>query len=171
MAHGARRWFRFLFFDGCLLFPGLLVAQNLSVIGGTSLQKQLTACIAHVSAKDLDKLPGLDHTMTVVILEHEKFMEVKDAFGAYRTIFAFSIPGANRMYLSSNVFLDVDTAAYCISHELGHLVTRSPYEDNAELAAERIRKRARQVCTMGIEPAPSRASSSQLRSARVTGAE
>jgi len=28
----------------------------------------------------------------------------------------------------------------CIPHELGHFVTRSPYEDNAELAAERIKK-------------------------------
>ncbi len=44
---------------GCLLSPGLLAAQNLTVIGGTSFQKQLTACIEQVAAEDLDKIAGL----------------------------------------------------------------------------------------------------------------
>jgi len=33
-------------------------------------------------------------------------------------------------------------------HELGHFVTRNVYEGNAEIAAERLRKRAREVCLM-----------------------
>lgn len=50
---------------GCLLSPGLLAAQNLTVIGGTSYQKQLTACIEQFSADDLGKLSGSDHSMTI----------------------------------------------------------------------------------------------------------
>lgn len=129
----------------CVLAPGLLTAQNLTVIGGTNLQKQLTVCIEHVSAEDLDRLPGLDHSMTIVILEHETFMTVKDSFRAHRTKLAFSNLRARRMYLPSDVFRDLDTTLRCIPHELGHFVTQSAYEDHAENAAEGIRKRARQV--------------------------
>ena len=78
---------------GCLLSPGLLAAQNLTVIGGTSVQKQLTACIEQISAEDLDKLPDLDHSMTIIILEHERFLQVKDSFRAYRTKLGFLQPG------------------------------------------------------------------------------
>jgi hypothetical protein len=148
---------------GCLLSPGLLPAQNLTVIGGTSYQKQLTACIEQFSADDLDRLPGSDHSMTIVILEHERFMQVKDSFGAYRTKLAFSNLGAKRMYLSSDVFRDLDTVLRCIPHELGHFVTRNVYEGNAEIAAERIRKRAQEVCIMPAAPALPRVLSSHLK--------
>jgi hypothetical protein len=85
----------------CLASPGLLLAQNLTVIGGTSLQQQLTACIEQVSAEDLDRLPDIDHSMTVVILEREKFLQVKGSFRAYRTKLAFSNLATRRIYLSS----------------------------------------------------------------------
>jgi hypothetical protein len=151
---------------GCLLSPGFLAAQNLTVIGGTSFQKQLTACIEQFSADDLDRLPGSDHSMTIVILEHKKFMQVKDSFGAYRTKLAFSNLATRRMYLSSDVFRDMDTTLRCIPHELGHSVTRSIYEGNAEIAAGRIRTRARQVCTMQNVPDPPRILSHQTNSLR-----
>jgi hypothetical protein len=151
---------------GCLLSPGLLAAQNLTVIGGTSYQKQLTACIEEFSADDLDKLPGSDHSMTIVILEHERFMQVKDSFRAYRTKLAFSNLATRRMYLSSDVFMDMDTALRCIPHELGHFVTQSAYEDHAEIAAGTIRTKARQVCTMQNVPDPPRTLSSQANSLR-----
>jgi hypothetical protein len=133
------------------LLSGLLGAQNLTVIGGTSLQQHLAACIQHLAAEDLSKLPGSDHWMTIVILEHEKFLTMRDSFHAQRTNLAFSNLPSRRMYLSTHVFRDVDNAMRCIPHELGHFVTHSPYEGNAELAAERIRKRAREVCTLPIE--------------------
>lgn len=130
------------------------MAQSLTVIGGTPIQQQLSACIEHVTAGDLDRLPGEDHAMTIVILEHEKFLRVKSSFYADRTRLAFSNLAIRRMYLSSDVFQDMDNVLRCIPHELGHFVTHSPYEGNAELAAERIRKRAREVCTLPIEPVP-----------------
>ena len=148
---------------GCLLSPGLLPAQNLTVIGGTSYQKQLTACIEQSSADDLDRLPGSDHSMTIVILEHERFMQIKDSFGAYRTKLAFSNLGARRMYLSSDVFRDLDSILRCIPHELGHFVTRNVYDGNAEIAAGRIRKRAQEVCITPAAPAPPRVLSSHLK--------
>jgi hypothetical protein len=129
---------------------GLLRAQNLTVIGGTHLQQQFAACIEHITAADLDKLPGSDHWMTIVILEHEKFLTMRDSFHAQQTTLAFSNLPSRRMYLSSHVFRDVDNAMRCIPHELGHFLTRSPYEGNTELVAERIRKRAREVCTLPI---------------------
>ena len=129
----------------------LLTAQDLSVIGGTPIQRQLSACIEHVVARDLDRLPGNDHTMTIVILEHTKFLQVKSSFGADRTRLAFSNFAIRRMYLSSKVFQDLDSVFRCIPHELGHFVTHSTYEGNAEFAAEAIRKRAREACTVPFE--------------------
>jgi hypothetical protein len=144
------RWGRAVSLSLCCgwwLSSGSFTAQNLTVVGGTRLQQQLTACIEHIVAHDLDKLPGTDHSMTIVILKHDKFLQVKDSFGAHRTKLAFSNLTTRRMYLSSRIFRDVDTALRCIPHELGHFVTRSEYEGHAEFAAEKIRKRAREVCT------------------------
>jgi len=149
----------------------MLSAQNLTVIGGTSPQRQLTACIEHISAEAWDKLPGLNHSMTVVILEREKFLQVKDSFGALRTKLAFSNLGASRTYLSSDVFRDLDTVLRCIPHELGHFVTRSVYEGNAEIAARWIRTRARRVCIFPTEPVPRHAQSSQLKHSQAPGTE
>jgi len=128
-----------------------VTAQSLTLIGGTPIQQQLSACIEQVAAGDLDRLPGKDHTMTIVILDHEKFLRVKSSFDAYRTRLAFSNLAIRRMYLSSKVFEDLDSVLRCIPHELGHFVTHSLYEDDAELAAERIRIRAREVCTLPVE--------------------
>jgi hypothetical protein len=139
------------------LFACPLGPQSLTVIGGTPIQQQLSACIEHVAAGDLDRLPGEDHTMTIVILDHEKFLRVKSSFHADRTRLAFSNLAMRRMYLSSDVFRDMHNVLRCIPHELGHFVTHSPYEGNAELAAERIRERARELRTRPIEPAPPRA--------------
>jgi hypothetical protein len=135
------------------------------VIGGTSLQKKLTACIEQVSAKDLGRLPGFDHSMTVVIIEHQRFLQVRNSFGVHWTKLAFSNLGIRRIYLSSDVFRDLDTVWRCIPHELGHFVMRTVYEGQAEIAAERIRKRAREVCTMrsAAAPAQSRVLSSRLK--------
>ena len=109
--------------------------------------------------------------MTIVILEHERFLEVKGSFRAYRTKLAFSNLATRRMYLSSDVFSDLDTALRCIPHELGHFVTQSAYEDHAEIAAGVIRKKAREVCTMLAVPAPPRALSSQVKSFPPAGTE
>jgi hypothetical protein len=158
-------------FAFCLFSSGLLLAQNLIVIGGTSLQKRLTACIEQVSAEDLDKVSDLDHSMTVVILEHDRFLQVKGSFRAYRTKLAFSNLATRRIYLSSDVFANLDTAMRCIPHEIGHFVTRSAYEDQAEIAAGIIRKRAREVCSMPAAPAPPRALSSEVKSLPPDGTE
>lgn len=171
MEYSAGRSLRCLAFCCCLFSPGLLLAQPLTVIGGSGLQKQLVACIEHVAAKDLDRLPGADHSMTIVILEHERFLQVKGSFGAQRTKLAFSHLSTRRMYLSSHVFRDLDTALRCIPHELGHFVTRSVYEGNAEIAAGRIRTRAREVCIFPTEPVPRHALSSQLKNSQAPGTE
>jgi hypothetical protein len=147
------RWKQFVSMALCCAgrLSRLLRAQNLTVIGGSPLQRQFAACIEHITADNLDKLPGSDHWMTIVILEHEKFLQMRDSFHAQRTKLAFSHIPSRRMYLSSHVFRDIDNAMRCIPHELGHFLTSSPYEGNAELVAERIRKHAREVCTMPID--------------------
>ena len=138
---------------GCMFSPDLLLAQNLTITGGNSAQRQLTSCIEQISAEDLNRLPGSDHSITIVILEREKFLQAKDSFGAYRTKLALSNLAIRRMYLSSDVFRDMDNALRCIPHELGHFVTRNIYENPAEIAAERIRKRAQEICVMPTAPA------------------
>lgn len=87
------------------LLSGFLRAQNLTVIGGTPLQQELSACIEHIVARDLrlGRLPGSDHCMTIVILEHQKFLQVRNSLHAKRTKLAFSHPPSRRMYLSSHV--------------------------------------------------------------------
>jgi hypothetical protein len=160
-----------IFLAGCMFSPGLLTAQDLIVIGGTSAQRQLTSCIEQLAVEDLNRLPGSDHSMTIVILERRRFMEVKNSFGAYRTKLAFSNLAARRMYLSSDVFRDMDNVVRCIPHELGHFETRSNWENHAEIAAAAIRKKALQVCTMPTEPEPSRALSSEVKSPRPSGTE
>jgi hypothetical protein len=51
-----------------------------------------------------------------------------------------------RIYLSSHVLGDGDTALRVIGHELGHFVIRDGIEGHAEFAAQEIRWRARQRC-------------------------
>lgn len=143
-----------LLLGSCLFSPSLLLAQDLTVIGGTSVQRRLTACIEHISTEDLGRLPGSDHSITVVILERERFLQAKNSFGAQRTKLAFSNLAIRRVYLSSDVFRDIDTTLWCLPHELGHFVTRSIYENPAEIAAERIRKRAQEICIVPTAPAP-----------------
>ena len=76
--------------SGCLLFPGLLVAQDLIVIGGTSLQKQLDrlhrACSGLKTWTDSQFRPLDDH-------RHSGAREVSasegESFRAHRTKLAF----------------------------------------------------------------------------------
>jgi hypothetical protein len=153
-----------IFLAGCIFLTGLLPAQNLTVIGGTSAEREVASCIEQTSAEDLNRLPGSDHSITIVILERERFLEVKNRFGAYRTKLAFSNLAARRMYLSSDVFSDMDNVLRCIPHELGHFETRSVLENHAEIAAAAIRRRALEVCTMSTEIAPPRALSARVKS-------
>ena len=92
-------------------------------------------------------LPNSDQAMTVVILEHQKFLQTRSAFQAERTKLAFSNLAIRRIYLSSHVFTDFATTLRCVPHELGHFAIRDAFEDHAELAAQRIRKRVQQTCS------------------------
>lgn len=155
-----------IFLAGCIFSAGLLPAQNLIVIGGTAAERQLARCIEQIAVEDLNRLPGPDHSMTIVILEREKFLQVRNSFGAYRTKLAFSNLAAWRMYLSSDVFRDMDEALRCIPHELGHFETRSKWENHAEIAAGTIRKRALELCAMPEVAAPPQSMSAQAKSLR-----
>jgi hypothetical protein len=129
-----------------LLVPRGALAGEVVVIGGTEGQKRFVSCVAEMSGDELRTLPNSDQPMTFVILEHQKFLQTRIAFHADRTKLAFSNLAIRRVYLSSRVFTDFDTALWCVPHELGHFATQSIFEDHAELAAERIRWRTRQSC-------------------------
>jgi hypothetical protein len=49
------------------------------------------------------------------------------------------------------MFRDFETLLRCITHELGHFATQSVYEGNAEIAADRFRKIARQRCLSDVQ--------------------
>jgi hypothetical protein len=127
------------------------LARDVVVIGGTERQKWFVSCVAGVSANELRALPNSDQPMTFVILEHQKFLQTRDAFHANKTKLALSNLAIRRIYLSSRVFTDFDTALRCIPHELGHFVSQSTFEGPAELAAERIRWRTRQTCGPAVQ--------------------
>ena len=129
-----------------LLVPTAVQAGDVFVIGGTEEQKRMVTCIAEASVNELRARANSDQPTTFVILEHQKFLQTRGAFHAYRTKLAFSNLAIGRIYLSSRVFRDSATAFWCIPHELGHFVCQSGFEGPAELAAERIRWRTRQKC-------------------------
>jgi hypothetical protein len=132
------------------LFPSALWAAETVIIGGTHQQESFLTCVVEVSANDLRDTPHSTEPMTIVILEHRKFLGMARTFGSH-TRFSFSSLAARRIYLSSRVVVDFETQIRFITHELGHFATQSTYEDNAERAAARIRQRARQTC-----PTPAR---------------
>jgi hypothetical protein len=137
-------------FVSCFL-PSDLWAGDPVIIGATQQQERFLTCVLNISDDDLRSTPNSHDRLTVVILEHQKFLEVRESFHAHQTNLAFSSLLARRIYLSARVFRDFETLLRCITHEVGHFVTQSLYEGNAELAADRIRQRTRQICESTVQ--------------------
>jgi hypothetical protein len=139
----------------CVVVSGFLPsatwAEESVIIGATQQQERFLTCVLHISDNDLRHTPNSDERLTVVILEHQKFLEMREAFHAHKTKLAFSSLQARRIYLSSRMFGDFETLLRCITHELGHFATQSVYEGNAELAADRMRQRTRQICGSAVQ--------------------
>ena len=68
----------------CFL-PSALWAGDPVIIGATLLQERFLTCVTQLSADDLRDTPNSDERLTVVILEHQKFLEMRDAFHAHKT--------------------------------------------------------------------------------------
>jgi hypothetical protein len=134
----------------CFL-PSAVWAGDPAIIGATQQQERFLTCVLHISDHDLRGTPNSNDRLTVVILEHQKFLEIRGAFHAHKTKLAFSSLLARRIYLSTRVVRDFETLLRCITHELGHFATQSVYEGNAELAADRLRKTARQRCPSEVQ--------------------
>jgi hypothetical protein len=129
-------------------WPSGLWAEDAVIIGATQQQERFLACLAPISADDLRDTPNSNERLTVVILEHQKFLEMREAFHAHKL--AFSSLRARRIYLSARMFGDFETLLRCITHELGHFATQSVYEDHSDRAAGWIRQRARQTCGFAL---------------------
>jgi len=122
------------------------LSRDFVIIGGSDQQQRLVSCIAQASTWLFRGRSDLQQSITFVILEHDKFLQSRAAFHAHRTKLAFSNLAIRRIYLSSHVLADRDTALWGVGHELGHFMIRDGTEGHAEFAAERIRWRARQTC-------------------------
>jgi len=131
--------------------PGALQAGDPIIIGATLPQARFLACVAQLAADEVRDTPNSNERLTVVILEHQKFLEIREAFHAHKTKLAFSSLLARRIYLSSRIFGDFETLLRCITHDLGHFANQSVYEYHAERAADRIRLRARQTCQSAVQ--------------------
>ena len=81
-----------------VLLPNAAQAGEAVIIGATPLQERFLTCVAQISAGDLRLIPNSDERLTVVILEHHKFLEMRDAFHAHKTKLAFSSLQARRVY-------------------------------------------------------------------------
>jgi len=132
------------------LCPSALWAGDPIIIGAPQ-QEQFLTCVVRLSTEDLRDTPNSEDRLAVVILEHHKFIEMREAFHAHKTRLAFSSLQARRIYLSSRMLGDFETLLRCITHELGHFATQSVYEDHAELAAARLRWKARQTCGVEVQ--------------------
>jgi hypothetical protein len=133
------------------ILSGSARAGDAWIIGANQPQKRLLECVAQIAANELLDTPNSSERLTVIILEHKKFLEMRENFHAHKTQLAFSSMRARRIYLSSRVLGNSDTLLRCITHELGHFETQSVYEDNAEFAANRMRQRARQICGSEVQ--------------------
>src|SRR5215831_1648305 len=129
-----------------LFLPTSGSATDFVIIGGSESQKRLVSCIAEASIQLSRDIADLQQPMTFVILEHDRFLKSRAAFHAYRTKLAFSNLAIRRIYLSTRVLANRDTALWGVGHELGHFIIRDGSEGHAEFSAERIRWRARQTC-------------------------
>ena len=132
-------------------WPTGLWAEDAVIIGAKQQQERFLTCVLHISDNDLRGTPNSNERLTVVILEQPKFLEMREAFHAHQTKLAFSSLQARRIYLSARMFRDFETLLRCITHELGHFATQSLYEGNAEFAADRFRKIARQRCLSDVQ--------------------
>jgi hypothetical protein len=140
-------WTRMLTFStGFLMLTTLGSAKEFDIIGGSEQQKRLVSCVAEAAMPLFRDLPNRPKTMTFVILEHNNFMRSRADFHAYRTELAYSNLAMRRIYLSSRVLANRDTALWVVGHELGHFMIPDRIEDHAEFAAELVRWRARQTC-------------------------
>src|SRR5262249_8394493 len=132
---------------GFLMFlPILGSATDFVIIGGSEPQKRLVSCIAEASTWLFCDAPNLQQALTFFILEHDKFLQNRAAFHPSRTKLAYSNLAIRRIYLSTRVLVDRDTALWGVGHELGHFMIQDGTEGHAEFAAERVRWRARQTC-------------------------
>ena len=59
------------------LLPNAAQAGEAVIVGATPLQVRFLTCVAQLSAGDLRDTPNSDETLTVVILEHHKFLEMR----------------------------------------------------------------------------------------------
>lgn len=132
-------------------WPSGLWAEDAIIIGATQPQERFLTCVLRISDDDLRGNPNSKDRLTVVIFEHQKFLEMREAFHAHKTRLAFSSLQARRIYLSFRILGDFETLLRCITHELGHFATQSVYEDQAEFAANRMRQRARQICGSEVQ--------------------
>src|SRR5439155_1734267 len=65
----------------CLCFlPSALWAGDSVIIGATPHQERFLTCVTQISADDLRDTPHSDERLTVVVLEHQKFLGMREAF-------------------------------------------------------------------------------------------
>jgi hypothetical protein len=95
-------------------------AEDPIIIGATPQQERFLTRVLHISDDDLRGTPNSNDRLTVVILEHQKFLEIRGAFHAHNTNLAFSSLLARRIYLSARMFRDFESLLRCIIHKLGH---------------------------------------------------
>jgi hypothetical protein len=97
----------------CFL-PSALWAGDPVIIGATQQQERFLTCVLHISDDDLRGTPNSNDWLTVVILEHQQFLEIREFFHAHKTKLAFSSLRTRRIYLSARVFRDFETLLRCI---------------------------------------------------------
>jgi hypothetical protein len=108
-------------YDGVSNVPDLGIGNRLRHRRWLEPQKRLVSCIAEASTGLFPAISDSQEPMTFVILEHRKFLATRAAFHSYRTRLAFSNLAIRRIYLSSRVLADRNTALWVIDMNWGIL--------------------------------------------------
>ena len=80
--------------------PSAMWAGDSVIISATQQQERFLTCVAQISADDLRDTPNSNERLTVVILEHQKFLGMREAFHAHKTKLAFSSLQARGEFIS-----------------------------------------------------------------------
>ena len=116
----------------------ILSQADYSVIGATPRQETLLR--AHIQIMHPEILP-----LRIVFVPHWKYLDTARTFRLHvptgYTSAMFTHLPSRTVFIDTDRYINDDSLGYWMAHELGHLVTNSSKESDADKAAREYRKR------------------------------
>jgi hypothetical protein len=123
-----------------------LSQNDYSVIGATPKQEALLR--AQIQIMQPEILP-----LRIVFVPHWKYLDTARTFHLHvptgYTSAMFTHLPSRTVFIDADRYVNDDSLGFWMAHELGHLVTNSAREDDAEKAAREYRKRLKEARIKG----------------------